>query len=91
MTNLVDPRLAFIAGAIASALAIQLANVCRRKELILPKHCSEAPRDVVCVTPEELNSEALITAVGCSRAGAIVTFSGVTRDNFNGKRVIRLE
>jgi hypothetical protein len=47
--------------------------------------------DVVFVTAERLTAEALIAAVASPKAGAIVTFNGVTRDNFDGRAVTRLE
>lgn len=43
------------------------------------------------VTSEPLNLDDLVTFVSDPGAGAISTFSGVTRNNFEGKNVLRLE
>ena len=45
----------------------------------------------VTVTPDRLKLDPLVGMVRDDGAGAIATFSGVTRDTFNGKRVLRLE
>jgi len=47
--------------------------------------------DYVDVTYDKLSLEELATKVLSPAAGAIATFSGTTRDDFNGKKVIRLE
>lgn len=47
--------------------------------------------DYVKVTGDSLRLEELMAWVASPSAGAISTFSGVTRDNFNGRRVVRLE
>ena len=50
-----------------------------------------ADRDEVVVTPDTLPLGHLASKVVCPTAGAIATFIGTTRDNFEGQRVIRLE
>ena len=45
----------------------------------------------VLVTPSDLKLDPLVGKVSDDGAGAIATFSGVTRDTFNGKGVLRLE
>ena len=45
----------------------------------------------VLVTPSDLKLDPLVSKVSDDGAGAIATFSGVTRDTFNGKGVLRLE
>ena len=48
-------------------------------------------RDEIVVTADALPLGALASRVVCPTAGAIATFIGTTRDNFEGKRVLRLE
>jgi hypothetical protein len=48
-------------------------------------------RNFVAIVDEPLSIDKLILQVETPRAGAIVTFSGVTRDNFEGKEVLHLE
>jgi molybdopterin synthase catalytic subunit len=43
------------------------------------------------VTEVPLSLDRLVAFVGSSKAGAISTFSGTTRDNFQGKKVVHLE
>lgn len=43
------------------------------------------------VTPSDLELDPLVGKVSDDGAGAIATFSGVTRNTFNGKGVLRLE
>eukprot|EP00322_Chrysochromulina_rotalis_P020532 CAMPEP_0115833544 /NCGR_PEP_ID=MMETSP0287-20121206/3227_1 /TAXON_ID=412157 /ORGANISM="Chrysochromulina rotalis, Strain UIO044" /LENGTH=185 /DNA_ID=CAMNT_0003286961 /DNA_START=15 /DNA_END=567 /DNA_ORIENTATION=+ len=50
-----------------------------------------ANRDEVVITAQPLPLGALAARVVCPTAGAIATFIGTTRDNFEGKRVLRLE
>ena len=45
----------------------------------------------VLVTSDGLKLDPLVGRVTDDGAGAIATFSGVTRDTFNGKGVLRLE
>lgn len=45
----------------------------------------------VSITHEALQTETFITQVQDDGAGAIATFTGVTRDTFNGKKVLKLE
>ncbi|KAI8056807.1 Molybdopterin biosynthesis MoaE [Syncephalis plumigaleata] len=47
--------------------------------------------DIFSVTFEVLNMESLVKEVADNSVGAIVTFSGTTRDTFKEKMVIRLE
>lgn len=51
----------------------------------------QADKDLVTITSEPLPIGALAPSVVCPTAGAIATFVGTTRDNFEGKRVLRLE
>ena len=48
-------------------------------------------RDEISVTADSLPLGHLASRVVCPTAGAIATFIGTTRDNFEGKRVVRLE
>ena len=48
-------------------------------------------RDIVFITAEPLALGALAARVVCGTAGGIATFIGTTRDNFEGRRVLRLE
>jgi molybdopterin synthase catalytic subunit len=43
------------------------------------------------VTGNPLDINAYVSFVSSPAAGAVSTFSGVTRDNFDGKAVVRLE
>jgi hypothetical protein len=47
--------------------------------------------DHVLVADAQVDLNSLVQKVGDPGAGAIATFLGVTRDNFNGKPVVRLE
>ena len=47
--------------------------------------------DVARLTHAVLSCDELIAVVGSPAAGAVATFVGTTRDNFEGKRVLRLE
>jgi len=49
--------------------------------------CSEA---FVEILSDTLQLDRYVTYVEDSGAGAIATFTGVTRDNFNGKKVVNL-
>jgi len=49
------------------------------------------PKDFVCIQEEPLNLQKLYDMVSAPEAGAISTFSGTTRNTFDGKKVIRLE
>ena len=56
-----------------------------------PSERGSSDRNVVFITPDSLPLGALAAQVVCPTAGAIATFIGTTRDNFEGKRVLRLE
>lgn len=86
-----ESRVAFVSGALTAVLAAALVGSIRRRQSSLSAKPCESTLDSVCVTSNRLNTETMIASVGSPGAGAIVTFSGVTRDNFNGKRVVRLE
>jgi len=43
------------------------------------------------ITNEALKLDQLVDMVTCDAAGAVATFSGTTRNHFNGKKVIKLE
>ena len=45
----------------------------------------------ILLTEEVLQIGALSAHVGCGTAGGVASFIGTTRDNFDGKRVTRLE
>ncbi|XP_077867007.1 molybdopterin synthase catalytic subunit-like [Saccoglossus kowalevskii] len=47
--------------------------------------------DVVAITPDKLNVEEITEMVKCPQAGAVTVFLGTTRDNFEDKKVIKLE
>ncbi len=53
--------------------------------------CSSAHSVLVEVVPEPLQLTRYTDFVQSDSAGAIATFTGVTRDNFQGKRVVKLE
>lgn len=48
-------------------------------------------KDICVVTEDKLNLQAICDEVADPAAGAISTFIGVTRNNFNGKEVLKLE
>ena len=52
---------------------------------------SSAPLDIVIITADRLEIGALTSKVVCATAGGIATFTGTTRDHFEGKQVVRLE
>ncbi len=54
-------------------------------------HAMSADDTFVCVTPDTLHLSQYVAYVEDDSAGAIATFSGVTRNVFQGKRVIQLE
>lgn len=47
--------------------------------------------DYVKITDEPLDLNAIVALVTDPKAGSVSTFLGITRDNFNGKKVLRLE
>lgn len=49
-----------------------------------PQHPSSTPDDHVAVFDGPIDLQRLVAAVGDPGAGAIATFLGVTRDNFQG-------
>lgn len=51
----------------------------------------QARLDVVEISHEPLDVQRIVDAVAHASAGAISSFVGTTRDNFQGKRVVRLE
>ena len=51
----------------------------------------EMRRVLVEIEEEPLRMERYTSFVSDSSAGAIATFTGVTRDNFEGRRVTKLE
>jgi len=48
-------------------------------------------KDICIISSEPLQIAAICDLVADPAAGAISTFMGVTRDNFNGKKVVKLE
>lgn len=57
-----------------------------------PAKVAETGREpLVFLTREELSLDPLVKAVGDDACGAITTFSGTTRNHFEGKEVLRLE
>mmetsp|Transcript_27524 Transcript_27524/g.61491 ORF Transcript_27524/g.61491 Transcript_27524/m.61491 type:complete len:184 (+) Transcript_27524:136-687(+) len=79
--------LAFVSGALASYIIIKVLN--QRSKSI--KRSSNTTPDFVMVTDEKLHTEDIEALVASPKAGAIVSFGGVTRDNFEGKQVVKLE
>lgn len=51
----------------------------------------EEDRIYIEITPSPLKMETFVEWVKDKRAGAISTFSGVTRNNFNNKEVLELQ
>ncbi|KAK2563046.1 Molybdopterin synthase catalytic subunit [Acropora cervicornis] len=47
--------------------------------------------DTIVITPDHLHVDKVTEIVGSPSAGAISLFVGTTRDNFEGKTVVRLE
>lgn len=47
--------------------------------------------DTIVITPDHLHVDQVTEIVGAPSAGAISLFVGTTRDNFEGKTVVRLE
>lgn len=54
-------------------------------------HAMSDDNTFVCVTPDTLHQSQYVAYVEDDSAGAIATFSGVTRNVFQGKKVIQLE
>lgn len=50
-----------------------------------------AETDRVVLTKESLSVDSAHRFVGCDAAGAVASFAGTTRDNFEGRRVLCLE
>lgn len=46
--------------------------------------------DSFCLTHEPLDVDKIMNSVRDNGAGALVTFVGTTRDNFNGKKLVPL-
>ena len=53
--------------------------------------CPAEPRNIVSVTSDIISLDHLVSLVQSPKAGAVSTFVGTTRDNFEGKAVTRLE
>ncbi|TMW63485.1 hypothetical protein Poli38472_002426 [Pythium oligandrum] len=51
----------------------------------------ESAMDYVEITHDTLDHQCAVERVTHASAGAVSTFIGTTRDNFNGKKVVRLE
>ena len=91
--------IAFCGGALVALIAIKVLGSFRgnrSEDAGTTKGAGKANAsvcgdDVVFVTAERLTAGPLINAVSSPKAGAIVTFNGVTRDNFDGQAVTRLE
>jgi len=58
---------------------------------LLGENGNISPRDFVKIQEDPLELQKLCDLVNDPEAGAISTFSGITRNNFDGKKVIRLE
>jgi len=52
---------------------------------------TDDPRDTVLLTPLPLPCGSLVPRVVCPTAGAVATFTGTTRETFEGRSVVRLE
>ena len=72
--------LAFVCGAVTAAFLLRTNKFRRHK-------WSSNDRDWVCVTKSPILLTELHERVASPKAGAVVTFSGVTRDNFDGREV----
>ena len=81
----------FVAGAALAAVVALLVSRHSTKRCRLSLKEDDESGDAVGVTRFRLDEGDLIDVVASPKAGAIVTFSGVTRDNFDGKEVTRLE
>ena len=83
----------FAAGAVCAIMALRLSDAWRQRqrERRRDQDGGDHEADWVSVVSEPLTAETLIARVASPKAGAIVTFSGVTRDNFDGREVVRLE
>ncbi|XP_053304042.1 molybdopterin synthase catalytic subunit-like [Spea bombifrons] len=51
----------------------------------------EEPRDFVKITPDKLSTDEISQLVVSPDCGAVSIFIGTTRNNFDGKKVVRLE
>ena len=83
--------LSFACGAVAALVALKLQESWRRRRAVDDKEGEKDGGDWVRVVTTPLTAAPLIARVASPKAGAIVTFSGVTRDNFEGQEVVRLE
>ncbi|XP_027044796.1 molybdopterin synthase catalytic subunit-like [Pocillopora damicornis] len=54
-------------------------------------HSLHMADDTIVITPDHLHVDQVSEIVGAPSAGAISLFVGTTRDNFEGKTVVRLE
>jgi len=43
------------------------------------------------ITNDKIDKDRIVSQVTQTSAGAIVTFAGIVRDNFNGKKVLRMK
>jgi len=47
--------------------------------------------DIIKISEDKLDLNSIVTEVTAPEAGAVSTFSGTTRNHFNGKNVVKLE
>ena len=89
---LVERKTAVALGVACAAGATALWLLRSRKRPLPSGHSSTTLEGDRCrVLQDGLDLQELVDFVGDPGAGAIASFSGVTRDNFQGKKVQRLE
>lgn len=52
---------------------------------------ADGGQDLITLTTDKLSADSVSQSVTCPSCGAVSLFIGTTRDNFEGKKVIRLE
>ena len=82
---------AFFSGALVATVLLKITESWRQKMTKPPPSPGSGSVDWAHVSADPIKTEDLISKVASPTAGAIVTFGGVTRDNFNGRKVSRLE
>jgi len=83
-------RLGHVAAAAAAAALVAGVAVRRRRRRLRPLP-AERPATLVRVDHAPIVPQDLVDEVADDRAGGVAVFAGVTRDNFDGKAVTRLE
>ena len=80
---------AFMLGAATAVLMIRWEK--KKRDIFEISRDENDIADLVAVTEQILTEQELAAYVASPKAGAISIFSGVTRDNFEGKEVTHLE